>query len=497
MTPSKYQQDIFDWVKNPTTANLIVQAVAGSGKTTTALKSLEYIDPTASVFFGTFTNTIADELKRRVPPNVRAATLSSYGFNVMRNNTRGRFKMEKDKTEKILQWDVMDFKNLDALHKKDYYKSRQSVSKIISLLKAHAFRGTVPDENLVAELVAKHGVEVPDLTNYDWLRDLLMPVWTRSISEEFWIDFDDMLFYPIFFDMEVEKFDWVFIDEAQDLNPCQIQLVSRMAKGHTVAIGDTYQAIYGFRGADVDAIDKLAEALEAQSAPLSICYRCSKAVIAEAQKIVPHIEAAETAIEGSVTTIMDAEFSPMDGNYVLCRTTAPLVQKCLGLIRNGQRAKVLGREIGQGLIALIATLGLKSNDTLERFATEVDTYRRTATERLRKTGREPEASAIDDRCDTLIALGSRANDVAGIVAEINCIFSDSASPGVTFATVHKSKGLEAKTVFILCPELLPHPAAKLPWQLTQEANLKYVAITRAQDHLVWVKSKPEKKINEN
>jgi DNA helicase-2/ATP-dependent DNA helicase PcrA len=56
-----------------------------------------------------------------------------------------------------------------------------------------------------------------------------------------------------------------------------------------------------------------------------------------------------------------------------------------------------------------------------------------------------------------------------------------------FMTIHKSKGLENNTIFILHPELLPHPAATQEWQMQQESNLKYVAITRAIENLIWVK----------
>jgi len=484
MTPSKYQQAIFDWIKNPS-GHLIVKAVAGSGKTTTAIKSLEQLDPTSKVFFGTFTNTIADELKRRVPKNVLASTLSSFGFGCVRNHWRGRYNIDKDKTQKILQWDVMRFKELNSESKKEYYKVKMPVTKVIGLLKAQAYTERTVDFGLVAELCEKHGIEVPALKAFDW-RTLVQETWLHCVSEHTWIDFDDMLYYPILHNMAIEKYDWVFIDEAQDLNPCQIQLVSRMVNhtGHIVAIGDDYQAIYGFRGADVDAIDKLAVALKATHAPLSICYRCSKEVVKAAQAIVPHIEASDKAPEGSVTTTKD--FKPMDGDYALCRTTAPLVQNCLRMIREGRRAKVLGREIGTGLIAFIESLGLRPEDNLVRFSEAVEEFRRTNVGRLKSMGRDVEAAAIGDKCDTLIALGTRTDNVAGIIKQINDIFSDSASPGVTFATVHKSKGLEAKTVYILHPELLPHPSAKKPWQVKQEENLKYVAITRAQEHLIWV-----------
>ena len=58
---------------------------------------------------------------------------------------------------------------------------------------------------------------------------------------------------------------------------------------------------------------------------------------------------------------------------------------------------------------------------------------------------------------------------------------------VMLSTAHKSKGLEADRVLILLPTKLPLTwKGQLDWQLIQENNLKYVAITRAKKELVFV-----------
>ncbi len=60
--------------------------------------------------------------------------------------------------------------------------------------------------------------------------------------------------------------------------------------------------------------------------------------------------------------------------------------------------------------------------------------------------------------------------------------------GIKFSSVHKAKGQEAKRVFLLQVEgaSMPHPMAKKAWEQEQEMNIKYVAVTRAIDELVWV-----------
>ena len=59
-------------------------------------------------------------------------------------------------------------------------------------------------------------------------------------------------------------------------------------------------------------------------------------------------------------------------------------------------------------------------------------------------------------------------------------------PVIWLSTVHRAKGDEAERVFLLRPELLPHPKAKSPVQAEQERNLLYVALTRAKQALYVV-----------
>jgi superfamily I DNA/RNA helicase len=62
-------------------------------------------------------------------------------------------------------------------------------------------------------------------------------------------------------------------------------------------------------------------------------------------------------------------------------------------------------------------------------------------------------------------------------------------PPVALTTAHRSKGLEWSRVFLMRPELFPHPNSTRPEDLEQEENAKYVAYTRAMDTLHILKPK--------
>jgi len=92
---------------------------------------------------------------------------------------------------------------------------------------------------------------------------------------------------------------------------------------------------------------------------------------------------------------------------------------------------------------------------------------------------------LNDKVETIVALSDGLETINSLEHRILDVFSDDAE-GVVFSTVHKAKGLEADHVSILEPQLMPHPAASKEWELAQERNIEYVALTRSKETLVFV-----------
>jgi len=150
-----------------------------------------------------------------------------------------------------------------------------------------------------------------------------------------------------------------------------------------------------------------------------------------------------------------------------------------------------GRDIGQGLIKLATRWKLTTLDQLEVKLCE---YKTAEVAKLTAMKQEYKASEVEDRCDTLAVLidcttesgGTRIQDLVDL---INRMFGDTLEgqkPKVmTLSTIHKSKGREWPRVFILGrSRYMPSKWAKQRWELKQETNLMYVAVTRAQRELI-------------
>lgn len=484
--PSPYQAAVFDFVSNGT-GSAIVNAVAGAGKTTTIVKALELIPPTLKTTFLAFNKKIATELQKRVPAHVKAATFHSQGFSAwrrMHENTQ----IESTKTRMLLQ---MHFSPIDA----DVLGSVGS--KLLSVAKSAGVGVILPDTDQTwMDLAAHYDIEFSDypevatrqLACARRLLQLSVDAARAPISV---IDFDDMLYMPLLDNVPFYKSDWLFVDESQDTNAVQLALLRRMLKpgGRLVAVGDPKQAIYGFRGADADAMNNLRAAFNCCELPLTISYRCAQSVVRLAQTLVPCIEAAASAPEGEVlenVPVGSVKFS--NGDAIICRNTAPIVELAYQLIGKGTGCRVLGREIGQALTALI---GKMKAGTIEKLVEKLEAFAAREIAKYLSKGQEQKAEGTRDKVDCIMAVVNNLNEnertVSAVVKAIDAMFSDSTGGELlTLCTAHKSKGLEWDRVFIYRADLMPSKWARQAWQQEQERNLQYVAWTRAKKTLVFL-----------
>jgi superfamily I DNA/RNA helicase len=485
--PSPYQEAIFRSVAEGK-ESIIIDAGAGCGKTVTIVRSLQYANPRLSILFLAFNKAIAEELKARVPKNVKAATFHSVGFGAWMSHVGRdrRVSVDSNKLRSIIK---------SELGEREQGLYGTFINRMVGLGKGMGIGYLMPNDARSWRELAEHfdvNLESEDADEYR-AYELCKLVLQHSVElAEQVIDFDDMLYMPLVRNTRFWQYDVVFVDESQDTNQVQLALLKRMIKpgGRLVAVGDPNQAIYGFRGADSQAMDRIREEFGCITLPLSISYRCSKEVVRAAQEYVPHLEWFETAPEGKVEDLPSlpvAELTPDDA--ILCRNTAPLVETAYALIRQGKACRILGRDIGVGLEVLIKKMNAKG---IDKLVEKLEAYQGRETAKLASKGREDKAQAVEDKVQTLMViidnLPETGRTVPGLIQAIQDLFSDNGGKGIlTLATAHKAKGLEWPRVYILGRhELMPSKWARKAWQKEQEANLIYVAYTRAKLELYFV-----------
>lgn len=454
------------------TGHTVVLARAGSGKTTTITEALNHVPRGCSALLVAFNKSIAEELKRRVTACVEISTLHSFGFRALRN-TLGSLKVDGRKVDYMLRPRVRE------------REDRAPIVKAVSLAKGAL--ASSADE--LDALLDEHGIELPEeMTRTSFLRHVMWCL-EECKSPRGSVDFDDMIWLPIVTGIKLPMFDRVFVDETQDLNPCQLEMVLRACRksGRICAVGDDRQAIYRFRGADADAVNLIVERLGAKILPLSVSYRCARNIIALAQNLVPDIEAAPHAVDGIVrgSDIHTMTRQAEPGDFVLSRTNAPLVTLCLRWLAEGKRATIAGRDIGAGLAAFV-----KRSDAADvmQLRAWVLQWRDAEVARLEKADRD--STAAEDKAACLLALSEGAPTIQSVLDRIESLFADDDDEArVVLSTTHKAKGLERERVWLLRDTYMRKRKGQAQLS-TEEENLFYVAVTRAKRELVLVEGVP-------
>ena len=542
-----------------TVPHLIIEALAGTGKTTTLVEGLKVVRglPTKftpspqqaliwdamgrsrgarSICFCAFNVSIKEELSKRMPEGCQAKTLHGLGFGAIAKALGRDAKITvNEHGERVCDFiaEIMDkpFKEL----RKDRPEFISGLRRLVSLCKMtltgpqHGSDAETPEqfEESLHGLCGLYDVEV-NPEEWEESVKLVPQVLEKCAQLSSTIDFDDMPWLPVVLNLPVWRNDLLLVDEAQDLNRCQ-QALAMKAGSRLILCGDVNQAIYLFAGADSESIPRMYGLLNETQAgcerlPLTVTRRCGRAIVEQARTIVPTFEAHETNCEGKINR---APFDGLvrcdhcagfgksfdipcdycegrgtvkqempgggyrglaqDGDFILCRTTAPLVGQCLRFLKEGRKATVRGRDIGQGLLNFIDKL---EADTVPQLIEGLHGWYDIEMKKLEaeKHPSESKRIMIEDRRDLILTFCEDVRTVAQVRERIEKIFSDATTAGVQLSTVHRSKGLEAKRVFIIQPPgaSMPHPAAKSPESRKQEYNLKYVAITRAIEELVWV-----------
>lgn len=487
------QQDAFLKWAEYRAGSCVLEAVAGAGKSTTLIEAAHRISGQVAIV--AYNKKIAEELKEKVKlagmdwRKCQAGTVHSFCYSTYRKAVPN-VSIDENKMEKIV------IQLLDP----DLGAFENAVIKLVGYAKQRAFGVVGPlDNHFTWNEMAEHfdvwDVEDEDSIPKKELISCAIASLKRSIDQREVIDFDDMIYMPLIHKCRFWRFDVVMVDEAQDTNPARRAAVRAMLQrgGRVIAVGDRHQAIYGFTGADSDSLDLIKRDFNAIDLPLTTSYRCPKEVVAFAQQWVRHIEAHESAPEGSVSRVMLPDFFShndlTEKSAVLCRNTKPLVSLALQLIRRGTRCRVEGRDIAANLKKLATRWKVKGVHTLLQ---RLDAYLQRETTKLLAKKQELRLAIVEDTVETIRVvvekvLADGKDQVTDVVAFLDELFGDNVTDMLVLSTIHKSKGREWETVYWLdrfgtCPSRW----ARQAWQIEQEHNLCYVAATRAKSSLIEI-----------
>lgn len=454
-----------------------------SGKTFTLCKLAEITPPIKSSIFLAFNKSIAEELGQRLPRTVKASTLHSCALSSLCKAFSLNFALSDSKNFNLAK-EKMNFK---GVHSK---RIPGMIMKICRLYDLMRFNLVQDDVEAIISLGERYGEEADENLAK---RAIELRMLNKKIADNYFLkggsgklpmDFTDMLYYSTQYVHrdDFKQYNVVMLDECQDISPLQFEVVKmcKTPRGRLIAVGDEKQSIYSFMGSNLDSLQAIKNAPNTVTLPLSMTYRCAQDIVAEACKVFPDsIVAAPGAVKGFVGdgTFKDAQ----EGDFILCRNNAPLVDAFITLLRQGKKCTILGKEFGDELVSLIDSVedvwGLEQ--VLENMISKLQ-------KKGVKSPTKCEAyDKLNEKVNVLLSLYEYFGDLETVRSRIYDIFVENASRGITLSTIHKSKGLEADRIFFLQPELLPSKYATTELALYAEKCLQFVAITRARKSLIY------------
>ncbi|WP_375494604.1 UvrD-helicase domain-containing protein [uncultured Nostoc sp.] len=508
--PSKYQIAIADWILRGN-GHGCCNSVAGSGKSTTlkiVAKTLEESGLRPSeIKICVFGKLNAQDLIKKFGQAWKESisTLHSAGFSLVKKELgiRSSYDVEVSgqKYKRIAQ-------DLDLIAKRGNPVGRLRSEKIIGndndflkLIDLVRLTNQQPTQEVIIA-IASH-FEIDDVWEPEiiarWIEYCLSIGEQKAIKKEC-LDFTDQIWLPVKWKLNEAKwfkpYKFILLDEAQDLNAAQLELALILAgsTGRILAVADPRQAIMGFAGADNKSYENIVSRTNAVELPLSICYRCPRKHIELVKQIYPQIpiEPSPSAAEGSITQIdsNDVEKLIKLGDMVIGRKTAPLVSLCIRLISRGIKATVKGKDIGESLKKDLEDIAKMPGYSFEFFNDAISNYHQIKAQQYQ--GLDNEEQMLENLKDKVQAITiiyqsqPQAINIEDLKYYLDSLFSDDNSP-ITLSTCHRAKGLEAERIFIYKPEDMPMTwKNQQDWQLEQEENLLYVALTRSKSELFIV-----------
>lgn len=454
-----------------------------SGKTFTLCTLADRTPPIKSSIFLAFNKSIAQELGARLPRTVKASTLHSCSLSALLKAFKMDFAISENKYFGMAR-ECLDFKGIAAK------RINGLCGRACTLYDLMRFNLITDDFDKVTELGERYGVDADEesvqraLELYRVAKHKADRYFEGSVGGKLRMDFTDMLYYAAnYIDMkDFKQYNVVMLDECQDISPLQYEIVKkcRTPRGRLVAVGDQKQSIYAFMGSNLDSLNAIKNSPNTIELPLSITYRCAVNIVDEARKVFPDgIEAAPGAVLGSVGygSFRDAK----DGDFILCRNNAPLMETFIELLKLGKRCAIMGKDYGDELVYLIDSIkdiwGLEAK--LEKLSESL------AKKGVKMPTKVPAYAQLEEKVHVLLTLYEYFGDLEVVRNRIYDIFTDTQSKGVTLSTVHRSKGLESDNVYFLQPELIPSKYAVTELAQYAEKCLKFVAITRARNNLIY------------
>ncbi len=470
------------------TGNIKINAVAGSGKTTTIIEYAKAKVRDSKILYLAFNKSVKLEAVKRFANeclyNVQVETAHSLAYKhiVMQNNYKIRSLGYK--TNEIVE--LLGLEGNGEKHNE--YILANHINKLIAYY-CNSDKQKVKDLNytdILPEGKAKEFV----LNFYDYIQNQARLFLNKMNKGEIEITHD---FYLKKFQLSNPQlnFDYILFDEGQDASPAMLDVFFKQ-NATKVIVGDTHQQIYGWRFA-VNSLEKA----QFKTFYLSTSFRFSQDIADLAMEILQwknHINHDQA--ENQVTIIKGKGIGKeYKTKAILARTNLGLLVKAIEYVTETKNVKHIYFEgninsytyaddgaslydvlnLHNGKYHLIKDKLIKEMKNLE----ELEIY-------INKT----EDIQLGIMVEIIREYGNKIPDIIKTIKNKHVENNEKEKAEMIFSTVHRCKGMEYDTVQLVNDFVTEEKLKKIKEksdmnlsQLNEEINLLYVAITRTKNNI--------------
>jgi len=507
-TPTAEQQAVIDAAKKG--GNVVVRALAGTGKTTTLIQTMEALAPNLPegkrILYVVFNRSAKEEAKAKMARfgnKVEVRTRDSLARQALLNDLRTSHLPEKAGRQLKAETKVHFKDELRILDLKDKkigsrVKAKHSILKLIKQIVDEYAIGS--DTSIKMELVEKVMLQNKTFSKevennyvtadeYTYILELAQKYWQLSLSTNSEIPFRISHYMKVWSSLPHDlssEYSVIMMDEAQDINPVTGEIFNNQPT-QLIYVGDENQAIYEFIG----ATNQLENIVAENDLPLSTSWRFGPE-IAELGNIILNYLGSNLRLKGKGGESKISQSKISDPNVIISRTNSGAIDFISAYVEQGKRVGIYSKQREQ-LFNLIAEIKwLKDKKGKNRPPVEdspFDIYN-TWDEVLESKENDPALTKI-----LKLTNNGQTEELEELLKKTINIPEEnpySAEPyDILVTTAHKSKGGEWDNVQIADDF---KPLSKTKWPGTQEFNLAYVAITRAKKNIglgslnQWIKT---------
>lgn len=470
---SKYTSEQLSVISCEFDDTLVVNAFAGTGKTHT-LVGYAQARPEANILYLAYNQSIKLEAIEKFKQFKNVTVKTTHGLAY-----RQYIELFKDRFEKHgmqLSVKIIAEQFCDDVEKNNRYYYAFVLSKLLKDFVYSAF--TV--EEFIEELI--------DNSDYYTSKYKIDMAYFMTKFPYFWnevIENDELPFEHDFYlklyqldEPYLEHFTDIILDEAQDTNDCVLNIIEKQTTSRKVYIGDTYQQVYGFRGAS-DALSKVIKNSKDKCKNLFLTksFRCSQEIAEQANDYLQISGSKKNFIGNS--DIKDDEAGYKE-EAIIGRNNIHLFQ--YAAFNTGDKKLFFVGGFNSynfyDLLDLVKLRYKKPGEKKEIYNPFYASFQNF--EELKEYAEESNDTELLSKIKVSVSVPKLGNEIFNVKQRTVKKQEDA---DLILTSAHKSKGLEWDSVKLL-KGFIDLSVTDIDDIEQEEVNLLYVAITRAKKRLL-------------